>query len=434
MQEQFLFWGTTVLFIWIVVIWGTRFLGEMGVGCQKNRFGSWCMGKSSYAGEPFGRRTACHVFAAALFVRILYAVLGVILCMKAGNTDTFGWDMFYGSWRRWDAEHYIRLAELGYDGYVENGQHLFLVFFPLYPWLLRLLHVFIQSWEAAAMLLSTFAFCMGSVFFYGVLQEEFGKETAGRAWLLLACYPFGFFFGGIMTESLFFCLLAAGFFCIRRHAWLAAGVLGAFCAMCRIQGILLLGVGLVEFCVAYKPFEMLRQKRGADFVKLFFKKGSFLFLTLIGNAVYLYLNKRVEGDWFRFRVYQKEHWYHTTTKVADCLNEIVNYLTPQTSAEMRKYVWMPELLLFLAAMLLLVYAVRRYPLRYSAFLFVYTLVSYSVTFLISGGRYMACALPAFLFLAGWIGKRKVIYYLVLLLSIGLMVMNFYGYMSGQQVL
>jgi hypothetical protein len=104
-----------------------------------------------------------------------------------------------------------------------------------------------------------------------------------------------------------------------------------------------------------------------------------------------------------------------------------------TEFGMKIYVWIPELLIFVAAMLLLLYAIRRHPLRYSAFLFVYTLINYSVTFLISGGRYMACALPVFVFLAEVTSKRKIGYVLTLLIFVGLFMFYFQGFLSGQQV-
>ena len=49
---------------------------------------------------------------------------------------------------RWDGNHYKNLVELGYAGYVENGQHLFLVFFPGYVWAVRLLRLLIPSTQA----------------------------------------------------------------------------------------------------------------------------------------------------------------------------------------------------------------------------------------------------------------------------------------------
>lgn len=236
-----------------------------------------------------------------------------------------------------------------------------------------------------------------------------------------------------MTESLFFCFLAAGFFYIQRHKWFVAGVLGIFCSLCRVQGILLLGVGLVEFFVAYRPIEALRQKRFLLFVKRFMTKGIWLFLTIVGNFIYFGINQRVEGDPFRFQVYQKEHWYHETTFVSNCLSEIISY-AKGAEESMRIAVWFPELVLFVLAFVCILYSLRRHPLRMSAFLFVYTLVNYSVTFLISGGRYMACALPMFIILAEGTKKQKWLYSLILLGSLCLLGLYFKAYMSGWQVM
>ena len=437
MRERILFVGMAFFLLGIVVVWFTRFFDEMGAEYSENRFVRWCRCKRKYYGENLTFDIAAKVFLAALFIRLVFYLAGLLICTQFveyyKELEKFTFQDFLGSWKRWDSTHYINLAQKGYDGYIENGQHLFLVFFPLYPWAVRIFQAFISNWEVAGLFVSTLSFCVGSVFFYGTILEEYGREIAKRSLVLLSFYPFSFFFGGIMSESLFFCLLSAGFFCIRRHKWLAAGIIGAFCSMCRIQGILLMGVGFVEFFVTYQPIECLRKKRFADFIQALLKKGSFLLLTMAGCLVYLGINKSVEGDWFRFRVYQKEHWYHTTTFVADSIDEIIYYIT-NADILMKRYVWVPELVIFIAAMLLLLYSLRRHPLRYSAFLFVYTIVNYSVTFLISGGRYMACALTAFLFLAEWTTGRKTLYYIILFLFICLIGVYFHGFMSGQQVL
>ncbi len=441
MNEMVITVGIVLPVLCIMAVWFIRFFGEMGAGGMDNRFGRWCREGYSYQGEPLHYKTAVKVFAAAFLVRVAIWLLGVVVCTQFvpyyQELGTFGFSEFLQSLCRWDAMHYLNLAELGYQDYIEDGQHLFLVFFPLYPWLVRIVHAIVPNWMVAALAVSSLSFCIGSVFFYGVLQEEYGKKIAKRSFSLFCVAPFAFFFGGIMTESLFFCLLSAGFFYIRRHNWLAAGIIGTFCSMCRVQGILLLGVGLVEFFVTYRPFDYWREGKLKQFGRLFLTKCSFLFLTLVGNFIYFGINKSVEGDWFRFRVYQEEHWYHTTTWVTKCVNEIVSYFFHTNDMEMRKYVWLPEIALFIAAMLLLACSLRHHPLRYSAFLFVYTLVNYSVTFLISGGRYMACALPMFWFLAELTVRHKFLYYLyylILIVSLGFLVFFLHGFMSGQQVL
>lgn len=114
--------------------------------------------------------------------------------------------------------------------------------------------------------------------------------------------------------------------------------------------------------------------------------------------LYLGLNYWVTGNAFQFTVYQKNHWYHTTTWFTNCVAEIMRYISGQVS-NTTLLIWYPELILFVVAAALLLYSLRTQPLKYSAYLLVYTLINYSVTFLISGGRYMLNALPLFFFTA-----------------------------------
>ena len=323
----------------------------------------------------------------ALIFRIAVYIASVVYLYIFSEETTFGFADFLSAWNRWDAPHYIDIASKGYAGCIQDGEHLFLVFFPLYPWLLRIVHVVINNWEAACLVLSCLAYAAGSCFFYALISEEYGKRIAWKSLVLLSVYPFSFFFGAMMTESLFLCTMMAGFYFVKKHNWLAVGLTGIFCSLCRVQGILLFGVAGVEFFVYYKPFEMFKQHKGKEFIKLLFTKGIFLFLIPVGNIIYFYINYNVEGNPFQFSIYQKEHWYHSTTYFTNALKEIWGQaFGGNTQNTMIASVWLPELVIFAVTIILLFYGLRRHPLKYTAFLFVYTIINYSVTFLISGGR------------------------------------------------
>lgn len=197
-----------------------------------------------------------------------------------------------------------------------------------------------------------------------------------------------------MTESLFFCLISAGFFYIRRHKWLIVGLIGLLASLCRIQGVILFGVGIIEFLISSQPIRMIEEGQFKGFLKHFFTETVWLFLIPIGNLVYLELNYQITGNAFQFTVYQENHWYHTATWFTNCVAEIMRYISGQVS-DTTLLIWYPELILFVVAAALLLYSLRTQPLKYSAYLLVYTLINYSVTFLISGGRYMLNALPLF---------------------------------------
>lgn len=433
MREVALFLLLGGVFLLLAFFWFGRFLYE--TGCIKGGKEKIFRADASFSGEGVLKREMIQVFVMALAIRLLVYLAGAVWMLLNSQETSFTLQQVLNQWERWDAPHYINLAKLGYEDFIEDGQHLFLVFFPLYPWLMRAMHLVVRNWHLCGILISTVAFCVGSCYFYAFVKEEFGKDMAEKSYVLFAAYPFAFFFGGIMTESLFFCLLSAGLYYIGRHRFLVAGVIGLFLSLCRVQGVLLLGVGLVEFFVSYQPGECFRTKRLGAFWKDFFTKGIWLFLIPVGNLIYFYLNYRVEGDFFRFQYYQEHHWYHTTTWVPRCMSEILGYLFGEdTTNAMRLAVWLPEVLIFVLTVACLVYMVRRHPLKYSAFLLVYTMVNYSVTFLISGGRYMACALPLFIVLAD-IGKDRPMLYKGMVLS-GMLLFGVYfmGYFMGFQIM
>ena len=74
------------------------------------------------------RAEAGKVFLAALLFRlVIFVLVGLFTCLvlyPGSGADAALW-----TWKRWDALHYVNLAELGYSGYIEDGKHLFLVFF-----------------------------------------------------------------------------------------------------------------------------------------------------------------------------------------------------------------------------------------------------------------------------------------------------------------
>lgn len=429
----------------IIIIWFIRFGYQ--IGCKdmtyipvaktrkkwslKNFFGE----QVTYSGEKTGYKEILKIFGMALAVRLGIYLIGLVIIFIHSDAASFTFDDFLNSWNRWDTPHYIDIADKGYANCTENNQHLFLVFFPLYPWLLRLVHILIPDWELACLVLSTLAYAIGCCFFYAVLAEEYTKAIAYKTLVLLSVFPFSFFFGAMMTESLFFCLMAAGFYFIKKHNWLAVGITGIFCSLYRIQGLILLGVAGVEFLITYPPVTMYKEKRIKEFVKTVLTKGSFLLLIPTGTLIYLYINYRIEGNPFQFMIYQREHWYHNTTYFTNNLSEIItNLQNSDTTNTLRICIWIPELLLFLLAILLLIYGMPRHPLKYTAYLLVYTLVNYSVTFLISGGRYMTCAFPLFIIAGEFFERHPKIYQWVIAASAMLMAMYITGYFEWKQIM
>lgn len=424
----------TVITAVFVAAWFLCFIYQSGITFN-GRLEIFANGKREYKGESINKYDIIKIFVLALLFRLAVYIASAVYLYIFSDETTYSFADFLSSWNRWDAPNYIDIADKGYAGCTEDGEHLFLVFFPLYPWLVRLLHIVIADWELVCLIISTLAYTAGACFFYALLSEEYGRRIAGKSLVLLSVYPFAFFFGGMMTESLFFCTMLAGFYCVKKHYWLAAGIVGILCSLCRVQGVLLFGVAGIEFFVWYKPFSMLKQKKGKELLKLLFTKGICLFLIPVGNLVYFYINYRVEGNPFQFSVYQEEHWYHSTTYFTNALKEIWGYaFAESTKNTMTASIWIPELILFALALILMFYGLRRHPLKYTAFLFVYTIINYSVTFLISGGRYMSCAFPLFMVLGEILDRHPKIYNVAVAVSSMLFAIYMAGFLSWKQIM
>lgn len=338
--------------------------------------------------------------------------VGVLACLYAAacmyctvSRGALTWDIFKDSWMRWDANHYRNLAELGYHGYVEDGEHLFLVFFPLYPWLVRLLHHVIPSYELAGLALSSACYVAGCFVLAKLTTEDFGRKTAVTALGLFSAYPFAFFFGAFYTESLFLLLSVTTFYLIRRHRWLWAGLVSALAAMTRMHGMLLTMAALVEYVTAEKPLEKLRTKNWQALGYDLWRKVLPLGLVLAGVGAYLWLNYDVAGDPFKFSFYQRDHWYQGFEPLPSCLRTIWETLLGNWNGELMYTVWGPDLAMFAVGLGVLIYGVRRLPPTWAAYLLLCLLVNYSLSWPLSCGRYMACAFPLFVTVAVACRKR-----------------------------
>ena len=369
-----------------------------------------------------GREEEAAVFLLALVFRlVIFALVGLFACLVLYPGS--GMDTALGIWKRWDALHYVNLAELGYSGYVEDGKHLFLVFFPLYPWLMRLVSAFTGHTMAAGLLISFLSHAGGCVYCYKLAAWELGRGAARRAVLFLSVFPYAFFFGGIMTESLFLLTTAAGLWYIRRHRWWLAGLAGILAAMTRMHGILLIGAAAAE----------LVEDRGRFDWREIGRRLPALLLPAAGTLVYLLLNWRVGGDPFTFTIMQ-EHWSQGFCWISDTLWYVLQNALYYASEAVRYQIWIPTLVLFPIFFALAVYARRRFRSMYTLYGFVYLVLNYSLSWLLSAGRYLSCALPFFLFAAALTEKRR---WLTALLLGGMSLgfgLTLYGYLTGGQIM
>jgi mannosyltransferase PIG-V len=136
------------------------------------------------------------------------------------------WNMF----ARWDTWFYYSIATAGYHWNPAVFTYQNVVFFPLYPLLMRWGGMLIGGHPMiAGLIVSLFAFTAAIVLVYRLAALELGDAHAWRAVLLLAAFPFALFFSVVYTESLFLFLTVAAFYAMRRGhlGWAALAGLAA---------------------------------------------------------------------------------------------------------------------------------------------------------------------------------------------------------------
>ncbi|MBG0856447.1 glycosyltransferase family 39 protein [Streptomyces spinoverrucosus] len=142
---------------------------------------------------------------------------------------------------RWDSLWYTRVAELGY-GYevrLPNGDvHSNLAFFPLLPWLERLLQaVSPLSYADAGFVVSLLASLAAAWGIFAVADRLYGRRAGLCAVLLWAVLPVGIVQSMAYSESLFTALAAWSLYAVLTGRWLTAGTLALLAGLTRPVGL-----------------------------------------------------------------------------------------------------------------------------------------------------------------------------------------------------
>ena len=333
---------------------------------------------------------------------LLAGMAAAILLSDGGLT----WERAFQQLQRWDAAHYIHLIEEGYQGYTENGQHLFLVFFPGYVWAARLLRLVIPSTALAGTALSCLCYGGACCYLYRLAGEAYNSRVARDALLYMSLFPFSFFSGLVMTEGLFLLATTGACWYAWRGKWLAFGLFGALAALTRMTGLLVIVVGVIRLLEAYRPLEPPVGKSLGRCWKPLLLRLPLTLLPAAGTLLYLLLNLWVDGDPFAFAFHQ-EHWHQGYLWISQVVEYIGRYLGDNLGSSFGWAVWAPALALFVVGLALLYWAALRkgHPAGLLAYGFCFFVATYSLSWLLSAGRYLSTCFVLFLFLAKLTQRR-----------------------------
>jgi hypothetical protein len=137
-------------------------------------------------------------------------------------------------WARWDAVHFLRIAEHGYSA-AETS------FYPLYPALVGLLgRALFGHYVLAGIVVSLAAALAAFVLLERVAEPLLGASGARRAVLYLALFPAALFLQAVYSESLFLALCLAAFALADKRRFAAAGAAAGLAILTRPLGLALL--------------------------------------------------------------------------------------------------------------------------------------------------------------------------------------------------
>ena len=392
-----------------------------------------CSGKESAdgliscrAGErlPLSYREMALAAGAALFSRLLLYLLAWGMMRLSGAAEGGLLQTLERLWVHWDTRHYIGIAESGYTAV--GDERLRLVFFPLYPLLMRVFS----------------AMTGGNVFFGGLLVSllcsmiaaallaDLGMMHGGRrsaalcvGYFLLS--PMSVFLNCAYTEALFIAL-TLGAVCLQRrgHPWLAA-LCGAASALTRMPGVIIAGLPIIAL-IARIPQRRLNAKAVLSCV------GQVL-LIFCGLFAYFGLNWIVTGDPLTYLVYQKENWFQEAGSFWETAKTTMYYVLSVVGADDWFFCWVTQLIAMFGIYLLLALRQKALPFDLAAYSFVYVAVVLSPTWLLSGPRYLyaLCALPL---LKAKMVKSAALHGVLLALSALLLALYTFGYTLAVAVL
>lgn len=359
-------------------------------------------------------------FVTLLFIasRLMFIILGGVFLQMDGQCDFLSYlrNLPY-YWSQWDARHYIALAE---DWYVNTGdERLKLVFYPLYPAIVRIVNMVILNVNASAYLVSNVCLLMSGAVLYRVTAREWDSAAAKRAVFFLMFAPLSFYFSVPYTESAFLLttLLAVDF--AMQHKWGPALLFGALSALTRSLGLLTAVLIFYEMLITWRSDKPQMPARALLRPAYLRHMGRFALLcctVALGFCVYLVINWRVSGDAFRFLEYQSDHWSQEFGSLWYTITYSFENALHFSNEGYRTGVWIPQLLYLCGILALLLLGMNRIRPGWGAYALLYAYMAYAPTWLLSGPRYMT-AMAALYPLLALLSRRKWAFGLLSALSI-----------------
>lgn len=210
-------------------------------------------------------------------------------------------------WQHWDWLRYQKIASQGYTLTARHGASY--AFFPGYPALLYVVHLFLRSWVFSGLLISLVTGGIACVALGRIIEVEalaaFGDSALGgqrarqavRDGLTLFVWaPAAVFLAAGYTEGPFLALTLWAWLAARQGRWLVAGVLTACAAAIHINGLFIM-IALAVLFVQTRPRGLREWLRGWP-----------LALPVVPVAAFMVYLKHLTGEWNAWEHAEQTGW------------------------------------------------------------------------------------------------------------------------------
>ncbi len=281
---------------------------------------------------------------------------------------------------RWDSPWYLDIAENGYSlEYNEWGLYN-VVFFPLYPFLIKIISFLMAGNFILAGWILSILFLLLALFYLFKLVKEFHPEiNPYDPIIFLLIFPTAFFLNAIYTESLFLFLSLATFYYGLKNKFAYAGIFGLLASLTRVTGILLFIPLIWEYFKKYNfklksvfslqilPIFLIPLGTFSFFLYHYFKFGNF------------FLFFEIQKNWGRDFSIHKEHFDFFSNPA------ITNFFL--------------DVFFILFILIILYFVFKRLRTSYALYMLSLVAVALSTGTLMSIGRYILVLFPIYILLA-----------------------------------
>ena len=359
-------------------------------------------------------------------------LVGLTLLLKAavliGGAAVYAWFQTpaHGPlevWNRWDGPHYLDLVVFGYravdDGTLvgPNGYRsvypgdlpLYIVFYPLFPWLVTAVNWVVGNPLVSAFVVSGVASLFVAPLLYRLVRHDEPPDVAQRAAWFLLVFPTAYFLHIGYTEALFMALALGSFLAARTDRWWLAGLLGGLAALTRVNGLV-----LIPALAAEALTQWFEQPPGERRIRA---RWLGIGLVAAGFGGYLLLNQAVYGNPLEFASVQSSHWYKSLAPPWEAFSVAWRFLTQGTGEDPFLYGYL-ELLFAGIGLAVTIYAAYRFRPSWFAWMAGNWILFVSTSFLLSTPRYTLTLFPLFVAMAHLARNRWVLVAVSLVCLVG----------------